>query len=494
MSKTVIKPSKYQSAIYREIKKGSGNLVVNACAGSGKTTTILEALKLVPKEQSQIFLAFNKSIVEELKDRVPDSLKSCVRTMHSFGWGKVQGAFYTNRPKLNQYKLNNIAKVYLEDYLRDLEYASKQSYIMNIVQLANLARLTLSLKPGELELIADEHNIPITNGEIEHALNLIDIANEDKNEFDFTDMIYQPYKLGLIKPEFDYVWVDECQDLNAAQQHMIRSMVKPDGRIIGVGDKRQAIYGFSGSDYESFNRLLEMQNTKELPLSVSYRCPKNIVKLAQRIVPEIEFHEDAEDGEVLYVKNLDPDSVSQGDFILCRVNAPLVGMYFKLIRSGKKAAIRGRDIAKSLITIVKKTKADTITELFDGLDDYKSREILRLSKTRRGNSLDNAIQMLQDKIDTLGIIATKYDSVDAMVAGIEEMFSDERGEWIYLMSCHKSKGLEADNVYIIEPSKMPHPMAKGQKQLDQEYNLMYVAYTRAKKKLVFVTGSDMEQE
>jgi len=64
-------PSPYQQGIYDFITKGTGNAVVSAVAGSGKTTTLINALNLIPSELNVLFLAFNKSIAKELAERVP---------------------------------------------------------------------------------------------------------------------------------------------------------------------------------------------------------------------------------------------------------------------------------------------------------------------------------------------------------------------------------------------------------------------------------------
>ena len=82
------KPSIYQEAIFDFIQNGTGNCVIDAVAGSGKTSTIVKALKMIPSDKKVIFVAFNKSIVNELISRVPKNVE--VKTMHSFGFGAVR--------------------------------------------------------------------------------------------------------------------------------------------------------------------------------------------------------------------------------------------------------------------------------------------------------------------------------------------------------------------------------------------------------------------
>ena len=83
------KPSKFQQAIYDFITDGKGNAVVSAVAGSGKTTTLLNALKLIPTNKRVLFLAFNKSIAKELQERVPNTPNIHVKTVHGFGYSSL---------------------------------------------------------------------------------------------------------------------------------------------------------------------------------------------------------------------------------------------------------------------------------------------------------------------------------------------------------------------------------------------------------------------
>jgi superfamily I DNA/RNA helicase len=78
------------------------------------------------------------------------------------------------------------------------------------------------------------------------------------------------------------------------------------------------------------------------------------------------------------------------------------------------------------------------------------------------------------------------NSVAELMTRCETLFSDDKSA-VTLSTVHKAKGLEADNVYILRPELMPHPMAKTPEAIAQESNIEYVAVTRTKNKLVFVT-------
>ncbi|MBR1373175.1 hypothetical protein IJ556_01835, partial [bacterium] len=86
-------PSKYQKTVYTYIQKGTGNAVIDAVAGSGKSTTIVNALKLIPADKSVLFLAFNASIVEELKIKIGNIPNVEIRTLNSLGFKIVRNTF-----------------------------------------------------------------------------------------------------------------------------------------------------------------------------------------------------------------------------------------------------------------------------------------------------------------------------------------------------------------------------------------------------------------
>jgi ATP-dependent exoDNAse (exonuclease V) beta subunit len=90
----------------------------------------------------------------------------------------------------------------------------------------------------------------------------------------------------------------------------------------------------------------------------------------------------------------------------------------------------------------------------------------------------------------LEALAEGLNTKDELIKKIEDVFSDSKKEGISLSTIHKAKGLESTNVYIACPSLMPSKSAKQQWEKEQEHNLMYVAFTRAKEKLIFLDGEE----
>ena len=209
-----------------------------------------------------------------------------------------------------------------------------------------------------------------------------------------------------------------------------------------------------------------------------------MVDLVTETFPDIplEYPDWAIDGEV---QNIDEKTASneygESDMVLCRVNAPLVKPCFTLIREGKKATIRGRDIGKNLANLVKKMKADNIHDLMTRLRDYRLRET---SKLMDADKFGQAM-VLEDKVDTVIAISDGCREVIDITNKIQTTFSD-KVEGVIFSSIHKAKGLEAKNIYLLRPDLLPHPMARQPWEMQQEKNLQYVSYTRTLEKLSIV--------
>lgn len=275
--------------------------------------------------------------------------------------------------------------------------------------------------------------------------------------------------------------VHNCQDYNRAQQFMLNKIVKKDtGRLISVGDNSQAIYGFNGSDTDSFNWFRNKENTKELPLTTSYRCAKKIIEYAQNIVPNIRYKHDAEEGEVINGSVL--ELAKSGDFVLSRKNKPLVVLLFDLLRQNKLATIRGNDIGVKISETISEYK--TIPELNEGLTNKLNELRDRLINTIGVVDFrtDPRYVNMEDNVEIIRFLMNNTGSVEKMKQKLKYIFTD-KPEGIILSSVHKSKGLESDTVFIIKPDEIRLKTPIPEMAL-QEKNLEYIAITRAKKRLI----------
>lgn len=511
----------------------SPHLIVEARAGTGKTTTLIEGLKLLRGGESSLtpspqqravwdsiclsrgkaktvcFVAFNKSIATELQQRVPAGVEAM--TMHSLGYRAVTKALGRQEP--NQWVVQDLTAELMGMDIREAK-RKKGPVINGVDELVSLCKMNLLDGTREdLDRLSAHYDVEL-NGSRAEVYDLVPRVLErckaPKGKVTFDDMIWLPVVLGLAVPKYDLLLVDEAQDLNRCQQALAR---KAGHRLILVGDPRQAIYGFAGADSESMNRMYEelsgfLDDSNDsanlkcqvLPLTVTRRCGKAIVDEARKLVPDFDAHESNPDGLVRtamratrerpVIKEADnyANQVGPGDFILCRTNAPLVSECFKFIRQGRKANIQGRDIGKGLIKTLEKLSGGQpllrVEILVAALSDWLASETAKEQAKR--NPSESKITGLQDRHDCLMCFTEGEATVEGVKRKIEQVFTDDKtSPGIKLSSIHKAKGLEAKRVFILQV-----PFGRRDRmqawEVQQEANLEYVAITRAIEELVFV--------
>jgi DNA helicase II / ATP-dependent DNA helicase PcrA len=470
------KPSRYQQGIFDWIKDGKGNAVVEAVAGSGKTTTIVQALSLM--KGNVLFTAFNKHIQTELSSRAPAGVR--VSTIHSLGMATIRKN--GRSVEIDDRKARRLVAEIVGDESRAT--LQKRNAIETLVRLTKLT-LTDGTDQAALASLVDHYGID-TNGDhdeiVESVAPVLRMMLDEcaGGMIDFDDMIWYPAHDGLRPDQYDWVCVDEAQDLNAAQRKLVLAACR--GRVIAVGDRHQSIYGFTGADTNSIPTLVNALSATVLPLSICYRCPSSHVALAKEIVPQIEARENAPVGTVQDVSWGDAvKTMVSGDLVICRINKPLADVAMSLIRAGKKAVVRGKDIGNGLVGLVEKHRAGSLGDTLAKITTYRDREVSKLIAAKK----ENRAASLQDRVETIITLSDGMDTVDALKSRIQGIFSDDV-QGVVCSSVHKAKGLEANRVFVTCPQLMPFPKAKQGWEIEQEMNLKYVALTRAKADLYMV--------
>lgn len=523
----ILSGSPEQETIWEAIAKGSTHVVVEACAGSGKTFTMIQVC-LRNRMKAITFVAFNKHIAAEAGGKLQASGCTNVncRTYHSLGFSMIRSMY--PGVQVNEDKIEAILNTAERPTspltglpISDNDWGYCGSFVRKFVNYCRTYMLKGTERERILEL-ADHFGVEVNNPDgslqpmVEVALTLVPwvllqckkLANV---MIDYNDMIWLPTVLDLPAPKTDLLICDEFQDTDPAQQELVfRAM--GDGRLIVVGDRNQAIYGFRGADIDAIpNLIVALEKTERgvqvFPLTVTRRCPVSHVILAAAIVPQIRPMEGAKEGTIttmspsLAVREMQPN-----DMVLCRCNAPLVHTAYDLIRRGVRPIIRGRDIGKGLIDLIEKLQKRVVRTTHAGFDEnaygggsdlaqfeialnqYFDTESLRLSKL--GRKGENRLAALQDKRDCLREMCNNVKSISELKATVETLFADFDAEGIprnavVLSTVHRGKGLEAERVFILSPELLPHPMAKAEWERKQERNLAYVAATRSTDTLVF---------
>lgn len=487
-----MKPSIHQSKIYSFIQKESGSLLIKATAGSGKTTTILECLKLIPSHKSSIFVSFSNTIVKELKQRVPSHVQAS--TLHSLGLSILRKKYPKLKVTQNKYFSNIAEKLFDIECTKDEKEkrTKKEIYtqVYQIIEVINAIKLTVTpLIQEEVLQMGLFYGLDVCQDNIDISINILKKERWDGN-VDFTDMLYQVLvQDNLYFKKYDYIFYDEVQDANKAQLLLVEKLLKPDGRLIMVGDWHQAIYGFSYSDIKSLSYLENRKNTTILPLSVCYRCDKNIVREAQKVNNEIEFFENKEEG---IVRRGNLSEIEQGDILVCRNTKPIIHAYLTLLEQKKHVSIVGKEYRDQLKRYLKKFTLDGIIKdreiIYENIDKYLNTVISQLLEVGVQKPKESNKYLQEEEITSIFKILIQQWGVLNLEQEIDKMYS-EGVDSIKLMTIHKSKGLENDRVFfldIFEHTKLiPSKYAIKDWELKQEQNLQFVAITRAKHELIY---------
>lgn len=497
-------PSPYQEKIFDFVQHGVGNCVIKACAGSGKSTTIVSAMKLVPKSKKCLFIAFNKSIVEELTRRL-DGYDNCVvKTIHSLGYLIVRRNLGSDI-EIDEYKYRTYLKKHINELTSITEgtYMTRQmveDYIDSITMLIDYSRFNIAQSVKEIEQVAARYDIPVSFDECEVALKCLKWGEENYHTIDYTDMVWLPYELSL-KPtglQFDWIFFDEAQDASQMAIELFLRCFKRGTRFASVGDSSQTINLFAGSSPEAFDYMCNYPNTTIFELPVTYRCAKKITEYANNLVPNMKYRDDAPDGMV--IDNCHINAIKDGDMVLARSKAPLLKLYVKLLRRGINCYIKGQDIGSNLIKILENVDLDELNadlkkdgvfvRLYDKLFNDRNKLMEKRGLDMNDATLSMNIMNMYDSINALIILSEKYNSKHELIEHIKDIFKDD-SKGVCLSTIHKAKGLEAENVYILCHSMMPSKLAHHDWEKLQEKNLQYVAYTRPKNKLGFISEKEV---
>lgn len=475
--------SEQQSRIFDAFAKGKGNVVIRARAGTGKTTTILEGIKYA-SDKKILLAAFNKHIAKEMESRLTNPCAH-VKTLHSLGYGIVR-RFIPNvkidEDRCKKIIIKLLGKNVPRSVISTLEKLT--SKCKNVCPSPELSQIISTAYAFDL----DPDDSMINDGWTVEKLanNVISILNEsikmDDGTIDFDDMVFVPVRKNWIRPAYDLVVIDEAQDMNLIQLIMAKKVCKK--RIIVVGDDRQAIYGFRGADSNCIDRLKTELEAEELGLTITYRCPKKIVQCINNIVPDYKAANHAINGEIIEINyNKFINIVSPGAFVLSRVNAPLAKVCLQMLRNNIRSIIKGRSVGLQLASMVKKIGEHNIDIMLKKLSVWEKNQIDHLSSIDSKDAR-NKIDVVRDQAETIRALSDGCDDVSQIINRLEVLFTEDTNKPNYVIcsSVHKIKGLEADVVFLLKDTFRSSKDGKG-----EEDNIRYVAITRTKKKLIWVS-------
>ncbi len=548
-------PSKYQAAIFDWVTTGyvtvdgetfePWSVVVDAVAGAGKSWTSVHSMLLA--EGDALACAFNRHSADDLADKL-EGTRAKATTVHGHGLGAVRWHCFSRNG------LNGAVEV--EAAKKSGDKADRKYVDMltaageSIVERADRGeRITLcgeSVSAAQVKAIRDD-GWPVSEAAELLGLAQLFLIDFDADDFErgldwlagryhvgidallwplvvtairnalrrgctpprtgkwlvnFTDMIWIPNVLGLRPKQYDIVVVDECQDISTAARRLLIASVKRGGRMMWVGDRKQAINSFAGADAESFDAIIRETDAVVLPLSVCYRCPTLHLERAREWRSDIEARPGAPAGVIRRLERIDyVDVAERGDLVICRRTAPLIGLCFELIAAGTSAFVRGRaDMSKGLVKLVTRASKGLRGDAWSGrfsaqLDLVETAERAKITKRSRDTaSAASAVDALGDRIECVRTIVRSSGAMSAAdaTAAIERIFADKDAA-VTLSTVHRSKGDEADRVVILEFDRLISTRAQSPEEIEQEWNCWYVAQTRSRREIIEIPAPKRER-
>lgn len=521
-------PTPEQAEIIGAAASSTRSLMVSALAGCAKTTTLVMLSEHLPVK-SVLALAFNKKIADELEKVLPPHFQ--VRTMNGLGHRAFSDAI-GRRPILESNKLSKLITAWAKSSggVSDDEWQN----VRNLVAKARSSGLVPAKYPDARKAllpddswgwdsVADATGIDLTRDLVEAAREVlsqsIDMALQ--GTIDYDDQIFMSVLFRGLYPKFNTVLVDEAQDLSPLN-HLQLKKLRPE-RLIVVGDPKQAIYAFRGADSSSMASIRGLREEWiDLNLSTTFRCPKAVVKRQLRHAPLFNAAESAPEGQVWdwrsekewtlinHIENVHqkdgqlhldgiPDTkrvwidigATPSLAILCRNNAPLISMAFKLIAKRIGVNVLGRDFGKALSALLKKVCGENpsmpVEEVARRIVEWKEKEV----RLARANDKEERVPRIQDQAESILAVCNSGEvtTLSEIKLWLTELFEEKTGQ-VTLSTGHKAKGLEWHTVIHLDPWRVPSKWARlaaddgNNVPMEQELNLKYVIETRAKHTLV----------
>lgn len=542
-------PTEAQKKIYEFVENGSGNGIIDAVAGAGKTTTLMGCIQHVPNPYDTLFCAFNRSIRKEIQHKFQQMGKNvAVKTNHALGLqilrGKMQVDLNDDKYKLilhdkGFFKLIEHEVDAILGYqhvmslskIREIEEKRASVDDASIIHLFNFSKEVLNYVIGLLLEINDKYRLTLCEDtpeaywqmgdhfgifdsnktyhyhreELEHFFRAHQTILKEGNEMaksqgiiDYVDMLYLPHFLDLYPLiHYGFIFVDECQDLSRAQIEIVSKYLKPSGRVLAVGDPYQSIYGFAGADSDSFDRVKNLFNCQLLLLSDCFRCPVDVITIAQKIREDIKGFKTEAGVVVRLKKNQVLSRLIPGDLVISRRKEPLYEIAMKLVNNNVKVHLHPDEVDemigdyKSYFTPkeLRMKLTDDMIEDFLGKIEHRNisrieKECANLDSAIRSVRIKEAVNMLRGSLDFFldKYIDWQLNTINSILVRLKETLRYLGDDAIRISSIHRAKGLENDRVFILEYNKLPMGAIRPWQQI-QERNLHYVAVTRPRKEL-----------
>lgn len=476
------------TAEQHDIINSTGNIKINAVAGSGKTTTVIEYAKACSKQSKILYLAFNKSVKLEALKRFKEKGLSNVKveTAHSLAYKDIVFR-YGYKVRHQGFKTFDIVEILniQGNEEKHTEYIIANHINKFITYFCNSNKTKIQ-DLNYLDIVSDQKAkvfVKSYYSYIEKQTRFL-LRKMDKGEIEVThDFYLKKFQLSNPQLSFDYILFDEGQDASPA---MLAIFLKQKGTKIIVGDTHQQIYGWR----HAVNSL-EKAAYKNYQLSTSFRFSEDIAHLGKEI---LNWKSHIGDHQSLTINGKGTHKGHQTKAVLARTN---LGLLLKAIEYVmEKKTIKHIYFEGNINSY---TYADEGASLYDVLNLYNGKRRLirdKLIKQMRGmEELEDYIKKTEDvQLGLMMDIIKEYgNEIPSILKKIKSKHvkneEKDKAEMIF-STVHRCKGMEYDVVQIVNDFASEEKIVKLKTEMNseglrfskinEEINLLYVAVTRTR--------------
>ena len=503
------------------VESVAGPLLIVAGPGSGKTRTLTHRIaNLVARHGASpsrcLAITFTRRAAGEMRDRLRALLPAAweqvaLHTFHSLGLSILR-------------EHHNSAGLQ-----RGFRIASEAERIQ---LLRDALGVSEKHARGRLSSISQARRTGARpENETGAALEKYENAMEVRNLCDYDDLVIRaadalentPEIRARYRHRFQWISIDEYQDVDEQQVRLIKQLVPPDGNVCAIGDPDQAVYGFRGADVRFFSEFRhDFPGTRLARLNRNYRSDRNIVELSAQVIERagsgqrpVPVVEDAPDLVTLHEA---PTENAEAEYIVQTLERMLGGHSFFSLDSGRSVDAGEHAFSFSDFAVLYRTDAQVpalaralarsgmpfqhrshrrflehpgVTEVIDAMQRTTGSGSVReqleaacLGERERAAHLLEACELLRPAAVACGDDLERFLSDVSLGAEVDTW--DPRADRISLLTLHAAKGLEFPVVFIVGCENGIVPLTWGRPSrtvLDEERRLFYVGVTRAMSKL-----------
>lgn len=504
---------------YEVVNSKKREIIVNACAGSGKTYAMVERCRVLPAYDKKLVLAFNKKAEESFKNRAADCPNTDVKTFHSFCLGNILSRWddfgFTEKPSVVQresyfFTLNQIynsdfksweESPWDEEFFGEIEGSY---YDQEILDLFKSKKLRMDLNEYEQEkAFLGSPGAKDQLGEEEYFERKLFLEEEsERRQSYFTIHAVLSYRKHLIEANLltfdmmvrlvaenvenlifrhDHLIVDEFQDVDRFQFKIVRHLAMKEKlkSIAVIGDNGQRIYGWRGALKDAFSELLgDFPDAEQLYLTTNFRSRDSILKYANGVIGyDMKGVRGDIDGSVYYCDDMSQEDaisrviggVMKNNMILCRTNRETVDWQLRLIKRKIPVNLLGKGFdfwARKHIKIAEdlRGRGHSLAQILES-DEWK--------KFKSKTSFKRYPERLEECVNDVNFFMNLNQGEISSAK-----FNMQNPNGVQISTIHKTKGLEYERVLLCI-----------NKQIEQDKCVHYVGATRAMDNLIVMRGA-----